>query len=419
MSQQLKELREKQAKIVADARARLAEITDETPEARRTELETQHDGAMAEYDVLEARADRLEKLIDREKKLEPDARRRPDRDDRIENPDDDGDEPDPKAVFRRAMMYGSENLNDRERRAMAGFRANVSEEMRAQSVGTTTAGGFTLPQGFLPEITKTMADWGPMNDEGIVRMIRTSTGVPLPWPTVNDTANTGVDHVENVADAEQDAVFGQKTLNAYMASSGIVKVSLELLQDSAFDFDSLLSELFGERLGRRVNAKLTTGTGTDQANGIVTASTLGKTAASATALAADEFFDLQHSVNPAYRRSPKAHWQFNDTTLKLIRKLKDGQGNYLWQMGDVKAGSPATLLGDRYHVNQAMADVATGTKPVIYGDGSKYINRMVKDFTMLTLRERFADALQVGFIAFCRFDGELADTAAVKHMIMA
>lgn len=419
MSLLLKELREKQGRLVAEARARLEEITDATPEARRAELETQHDAAMTEYDTLEGRASKLEKLIEAESRLAPRDNRRP-LEDRSEIDDEDGDvETDPSKIFRRAMMYGVENLSSQERRSMSGLRANVSPEMRAQSIGTGAAGAYTVPTGFSGEIAKAMADWGPMNDETVVRVLKTASGNPIPWPTLDDTGNEGVDHTENTVDADQDAVFGAKQLDAYVASSGIVKVPMELLQDSAFDFDELLRELFGERLGKRTNRRLTMGNNAGQANGIVTASTLGKTAAAAAALAADELLDLQHSVDPAHRRSPKAGWQFNDNTLKLIRKLKDGQGNFLWQMGDVKVGAPATLLGARYHVNQAMDDVATAKKPIIFGDGNKYVRRTVIDFQMLTLRERFADALQVGFMAFCRYDGDLMDTAAIKHLRMA
>jgi HK97 family phage major capsid protein len=423
---ELKELREKQGKLVTEARARLAEIKADTPEARVKELEGQHDAAMAEYDTLQARAQRLEGLDAAEQRLAPKDERRPNRENRSDRDGEEDEEIDPKvqaesdkALFRRAIQFGAEGLSDVERRSLSRLRANVTPEMRAQSIGTTTAGGYTVPMGFRPLITETMATWGPMLDDRVINLLPTDTGQPLPWPTINDTANTGADHTENTAEADQDVVFGQRQLDAYLATSGIVKVSLELLQDSAFDFESLLRGLFGKRLARRMNTKLTTGTGASQANGIVTAATLGKTAASATVLASDELLDLQHSVNPAYRLSPKCGWQFNDQTLKAIRKLKDGQGNYLWQMGDVSKGVPATLLDKPYNVNQAMADIATGAKPIIFGDMGEYITRIVNSFTMLTLRERYAEQLSVGFIAFARYDGELADTAAVKHLIMA
>jgi HK97 family phage major capsid protein len=418
---QLTELRERQARIVSEARERLEQINSATDDARATELRTQHDTAMAEFDRLQAQVEREVAFEERARIVgEVDTSRRPNRDDRSSSEDRSGDQqPDERALFSRAMQYGVEELSQDERRSLAGLRANLTPEQRAQSVGTTTAGGFTVPQGFLPEIAKTLALWGPMLDSGLCRILTTDTGAALPWVTVNDTANTGEDHAENAAATDQDVTFGQRQLDAYLYDSGIVKVSFELLQDSAFEMQSLLDDLFGDRLGRRANAKLTTGTGTSQPNGIVTGSGLGVTAASATAIAADELFDVFHSVDPAYRGSPKCAWQFNDSFLKTVRKLKDGQGNYLWAMGDVKNGTPPTLLDKPYFLNQAMANIATGNRVAIFGDMSKYTVRMVKQMQMMRLNERFADQLQVGFMAWMRVDGEYSDAAAIKHYKMA
>jgi HK97 family phage major capsid protein len=422
----LKELREKQARLVTQARALLADIKPDTTAERAAELEAQHDAAMAEYDQLEERAVKLEKLIKAERAMETGDDRRPRGEDRSSDQDPDRDrqqsrsEDEVRSAFTQLIRLGVAELAPEQRALLSQIRANLTPEMRAQSIGTTTAGGFLVPQGFLPELTKTMALWGPMLDESVIRMLTTDSGNPLPWPTVNDTANTGEDHAENVAAADQDVVFGQKQLGAYVFDSGIVKVSLELLADSGFDVPALLNELFGERLARRANTKLTTGAGGGAApSGIVTGSTLGKTAASATVIAADEIIDLFHSVDPAYREAPKAAFMMNDTTLAATRKLKDGQGNYLWSMGDVRAGTPQTLLGKPVRVNQAMASIATGNKAMLFGDLGKYIVRKVKDNTLLQLRERFAEALQVGFIAYNRLDGLLSDPAAVKHYKLA
>jgi len=180
-----------------------------------------------------------------------------------------------------------------------------------------------------------------------------------------------------------------------------------------------MTELFGERLGRTANEVLTTGTGTGQPNGIVTASSLGTTTASTTTFTSDELVDFFHSVDPAYRQSPRCRWMFNDTTLAAIRKLKDGQGNYLWQMGDVRSGEPDTFQGKPYSVNQAMADSGGSAKPIIFGDMSKFLVRKVRGFEVMTLRERYAERFQVGMIGFKRFDSELVNNGAVKHLIHA
>jgi HK97 family phage major capsid protein len=190
-----------------------------------------------------------------------------------------------------------------------------------------------------------------------------------------------------------------------------------LTQDSIFNMESLLGTLLGERLGRIANAQLTTGTGSSAPNGVVTASTLGKTAAATAAITADEIIDLKHSVDPAYRVGPKVRFMFNDSTLAAIRKLKDGQGNYLWNMGNIQQGVPGNLLGYNYSINQAMATLATAKKVVLFGDFSKYYVRKVGSPVIGVMRERFWPDL--GIAGLIRFDGELGDTAAIKHLITA
>ena len=139
------------------------------------------------------------------------------------------------------------------------------------------------------------------------------------------------DSAENTQDSEQDMTFGVMTLDAYKYTSKIVRVSVELLQDSAFNLGAELGSLLGERLGRIQNTHATTGTGSSQPNGVVTASALGKTAASATAITTDEIIDLFHSVDRAYRGN--SSFMAADSTVAAIRKLKDGDSQYLWQPG--------------------------------------------------------------------------------------
>lgn len=192
---------------------------------------------------------------------------------------------------------------------------------------------------------------------------------------------------------------------------------MELAQDSIFNMETLLGSLLGERLGRIANRELTIGDGTGDPNGVVTASSLGKTAAATAAITADEIIDLLHSVNAAYRRSPKARFMFADTTLAAIRKLKDGQGNFLWAMGDVTTAQPGTLLGYRYSINDDMASLGAAAKVMLFGDFSRYFVRKVGSPVIGVLRERFWPDL--GVAGLIRFDGELGDAASVKHLITA
>jgi len=424
MTAQLKELREQQARIATNARAKFEEIKDDTPAERAKEIETEFDAMMAEYDAIGVKMERLKKLEAAEERANAPDPRRPKGDNVDQRGEQNGDDaPKYEDVFAKAVRYGAATLDAEERSVLVTGRADVPQELRAQSVGTDAAGGYTVPEGFSGEIDKAVKAWGPMWDADIVRELNTATGNDLPWPSVDDTDQEGEDHAENAAatdDASGDVTFGRSVLKAYMVDTKVVRIPYELLQDSAFDMEALLNDLFGERLGRRANKQLTVGAGGGSApQGIVTGSSMGKTAAAAAALASDELIDLLHSVDPAYRASPKCRWQFNDTTLASVRKLKDGQGNYLWQMGDVRTGEPDRLLAHPYSVNQAMDSIAAGKKPIIFGDHSRYIVRKVRGFTVITLRERYAENFQIGMIGFKRFDGALLNNKAVKHLLMA
>jgi HK97 family phage major capsid protein len=420
----IKELREKQARIVSEGRERLDQIEKATDEARAKELETQHDTAMAEYDRLEKQIEREERQIALEKSQEEfRAKQRPiPRDGDESRAADEGEKPlEYRAVFHKFLAAGADiaELSTEERAVLkAGVQAKA--EFRAQVAGTTTAGGYTVPTELAEQIIKTMKAWGPMYDEDICTVMNTASGNPIKIPTVDDTSVTAEKHTEAAAltdDGGKDVTFGQKSLDAYVYDTEFVRFSMELAQDSIFNMEALLGALLGERLARIANKELTIGDGSGDPNGIVTASSLGKTAAATAAITSDELIDLQHSVNSAYRRSPKSRWMFADTTLAAIRKLKDGQGNYLWQMGDIKTGAPATLLNHPYSINDDMDALAAAKKVVIFGDFSKYFVRKVGSPVIGVLRERFWPDL--GIAGLIRFDGELGDTAAVKHLITA
>jgi HK97 family phage major capsid protein len=417
----IKELREKQKRILTEARSKLEQIKSDTPEARAKELETQHDAAMQEYDALEKRIKSYEDLEARERQLETDPDpRRPNGENRDRNSNDGATQLDKKEVFKRFIQFGMDGLSLEQRQVVAPLQTNVTPEMRAAGTTSGAVGGFLIPDGFLPEIQKALAVWGPMLDPGVTRVLATNTGNSLPWPTVDDVANVGALLTENTAATEQDITLAQRQLDAFLYTSKIVRVSVQLLQDSAFSMDSLLNELFAERIGRIANQHLTTGTGAGQPNGVVTASGLGKTTAAVAAVTADEFVDFYHSINPAYRASPQFRMMFNDSTLLAIRKLKDSQNRYLID-GLKDTGAVINIAGISvpYVVNQAVASMATGARFAVAGDFGKYITRIVKDFTVLRLVERYAEFMQVGFVAFNRIDGDIADTSAIKYMANA
>ena len=412
----IKTLREQMANIATEARSKLSEVTDATDEARAAEIEREFDAMMADHDKLAARADRMDKV---EKALRAgdavDLDRRPTFENRSAPAVDEGFKMDYRAAFAEMIAAGGEGFVDHEVR-------NVLKEHRVQTGGTTTAGGFTVPTELATFIEKAMIATGPMYGNDLFTVINSADGRTFNIPTVDDTAVTAEAHTEGTQptdDGGKDVTFGQKSLGAFAFDSEWLRWSAELNADSIMNMESLLGELLGERLGRIANSKLTTGSGSSDVEGIVTNSAEGKVAAATNAITADEIIDLIHSVDPAYRSSPNTAIMMADATLAAVRKLKDGDGNYLWQMGNYQAGIPQSLLGYNIAVNQAMDNVGSGvdSKVMLFGDMSKFYVRKVGAPSLYVARERFAP--DFGILGYIRFDGVLTNTAAIKHLALA
>lgn len=414
-------LQEKRGLLVTQAREALDAITANTDESRTAELEQRHDAIMAEFDTLEGQIAREDRTAAAEARFaERQAHRRPIGDGGEARGQENEDGVTYRTAFYRMLSVGGEvsELSSEERSILrTGF---VKPEERAQTAGVAAAGGYTVPTELAGFIVQAMKAHGPMYDPGITTEIVTSSGNPIKVPTIDDTANEAGEHAEGAAltdDGGADVVIGQKALDAYVFDSEFIRFSFELAQDSAFNVEQLLGKLVGKRLGRKANRELTVGDGVGGPNGIVTASSLGKTAAAVAAITFDEIFDLEHAVDPAYRAMPSAGYMMADSTLQVIRKLKDGEGRYIWQMGDVTKGAPSTLNGRRYHINQHMDALAAAKKVMLFGDLAAYYVRKVGAPVIGVLKERFWPDL--GIAGLIRFDGELGDTTAVKHLITA
>ena len=409
------ELRESMARIATNARAKLDEVSDNTHEDRAAEIEREFDAMMADHDQLGQRAERMEKAdaaIARSEEI--DYSKRPQFEDRSAPAVDNGVSISYRNAFCEMIASGGVANMGLEARSV------LETENRVQTAGTNSAGGFTVPVELAGYIEKAMLATGPMYDSNLFTVINTAAGNTFNIPTINDTAVTTTAHTEGTQptdDAGKDATFAQKTLSAYAFDTEWLRWSAELNADSILNMESLLGELLGERMGRTANTALTTGSGSSAVEGIVTGSSLGKTAAATAAVTGDEILDLIHSVDPAYRASTNTAIMMNDSTLSAVRKLKDGNGNYLWAMGNYQAGVPASLLGYNVVINQAMDSLATAKKVMIFGDMSKFYVRKVGAPSIYVARERFAP--DFGILGYIRFDGCLVNTAAIKHMITA
>lgn len=250
--------------------------------------------------------------------------------------------------------------------------------------------------------------------------IGTPTGAPYYWPTMNDTANRGSMLVEATTNpaaggataAQADPTFGRLVLYSHIGTSDAITISESLLQDNGVMLRQRLPGWLGERLARLKNRTGTVGTGSDQPYGIVPGSTKAFDADSVSGLSLDEIFDLVHSVELGIRERGNCRFMIHDNTLLALRKIKDLDGRYIWQV-DARSGAPSTLDTHPYIINQDMPQIGAENRSVIFGDLSAYKWRDVVGIgdsggiRMKVMDELYALSDQIGFVAFCRFDGRL------------
>lgn len=281
------------------------------------------------------------------------------------------------------------------------------------TMSTTTAGegGYTVPTEVYGAVLDVLKAYGGVRE--VATVIQTESGHPINYPTSDGTSETGELIGENTTATAADPSFGVVTLSTYKFSSKIVAVPFELLQDAAVDVEAFVAKRLGERLGRTLNSYFTTGTGSSQPNGVVTASASGKvgTTGQTTSVIFDDLVDLVHSVDPAYRNDG-CRWMMNDASLKVVRKLKDSQNRPVFIPGwDGLGGKmPDTLLGYGVTINQDVATMAANAKSILFGDFSRYTIRDVMGLTLFRFDDSaYAKLGQIGFLAWMRAGGTKTD----------
>lgn len=325
------------------------------------------------------------------------------------------------SAWRNLILRGHNGLTAEEKELI--FNNSDPNFRAAQQSTTAGAGGYTIPTGFSNEIAVAEKYYSVVAN--IARVVRTSTGNDLAWPKVNDTAVSAYLLAEagNHETSSTALTFTSSTLKAFQYTSGMIRVSAELLQDSFFDMGMFLSDIFAERFGRGLNALYTTGGGTTTIQGVVTGATSsGISGVAATAVTRDNILDLIHSVDPAYRMKPNFAIMMNDSTLAAIRKLDYGTADArpLYQESAM-AGAPAKIEGVPVIINPAMASIGASAKSILVGDFSNYIIREVAGDTFKVLYERFADTNELAFVMIRRRDGQVIDAGMhpLKYMAHA
>ena len=300
--------------------------------------------------------------------------------------------------------------------------SNVTAEQavairNAMSTTTTTEGGYTVPTEVASMVIDKLKAYGGMRD--VASIISTNSGVTMNWPTSDGTSDVGAIVGQNTAVSSADIVFGQIALGVFYYTSNKIALPLELISDSAIDVVGYVTDRLATRIARIQNTHFTVGAGTTQPDGIVPKASTGKTGTSGQTLTViyDDIIDLMHSVNRAYRKNGR--FMLNDLSLAVVRKLKDTTGRPIWAAGDnesIDQGTPSTICGMPYTINDDMAVMAANAKSIAFGDLSKYT---IRDVTGTTLLRRFDDSAfalsnQVGFAAWTRSGGNLLDVNAVK-----
>jgi len=290
---------------------------------------------------------------------------------------------------------------------------NSFDVQNALQAGTDSEGGYLVPD----EFERTLVE--ALQEENIFRqlatIITTSSGDrKIPVVATKGTASW-VD--EEGAIPESDDTFGQVSIGAYKLAT-MIKVSEELLNDSVFNLEQYIAKEFGRRIGAKEEEAFFVGDGTGKPTGIFNATGgagVGITTASATAITIDEIMDLFYSLKSPYRKN--AVFVTNDATVKSIRKLKDGNGQYLWQPS-VTAGQPDTILNRPLKTSAYVPAIAAAAKTIAFGDFSYYWVADRQGRAFQRLNELYAATGQVGFKATQRVDGKLILAEAVKVLQM-
>ena len=355
-------------------------------------------------------------------------------------------------AFNRYLRLGLGGLSGDDRRMLT--RVGVTgDEIRAQADANaittdgsgTSGGGYLVPQGFWQNLQIALKQYGGLLN--VAKVITTSTGNPMPWPTTDPTNIIG--HFVGAQGTQlgfQDFVFGEGMMNAYTVTSNVALASLEAMNDSAFDVEEFVRDRIGESIGRFVAQQLQTGaasstfpmlgiqtalvakgTTTGPLGGLyqpaasLTVNTLAGFGSSAQAQLANglvSFNDIQAmaaKVDPAYRASGRCTWVMDDHTLWKIRSITDGFGRPLWQP-NVQVGGTDAIYGYPYLIDQNIGDVSTTASTaggLMFGDfQTAMVVRQVNQAGVMRLDERYADYLQVGFLGFFRMDSRSNDLRA-------
>ena len=408
----IQSLREQRAAKAKEAR----NLLDPGVTTYTKEIDAKVDAIYADIDLIDSQIGKIERAI----QLNPD--------DHVEAnarlvSDENGRSVDENAhtvkaarkALSKALALGVASLTAEEAALCSASDPRNRGRVMNVAEGSGATGGVLVPTIVMPYLLQRLKAFGGMR--AVAQILATAGGMPFQWGTMDDTSAEGEIVAENVTASSDDLAFGSTTISAYKFSSKIIPVSLEMLQDSAVDIETVVLNALAIRIARGQNKYFTTGTGTGQPQGVVTAVPVGVQLATGntTTLTLDGLTDLFESIDAAYQDAPSFAFMMAQGTRKVLRKLKDGNGRPILLPSTeaaTKDGGPGgfELFGKPVVVNNHMAVPAANAKTILAGDFSKYLIRDVMDVLILRFTDSaYAAKGQVGFLGWARADGRMID----------
>lgn len=385
----IKALRETRAEKVEDLKLLYAKLEAENRAV--TEEEEKQIGAIQdEIDQIDKTIDILEKMKER---LSETSRGKEEVVDKAE-----GEE-------------GEQRAQEEEKMFAEYLRGVVNGELRADTNMTLTDNGAVIPETIANRIVEKTYDICPILKKATKYNVKGNLTIPY-YPV--DANDIEMAYAEEFKDLESDVgKFGNITLKGFLAGA-LTKVSRSLINNSQFDIVSFVVDHMAYTYARWAEKELLNGT-EDKIEGL-SGVTQGVTAASATAVTADELIDLQDSVKDAFQQ--EAIWIMSNKTRTAIRKLKDGNGRYLLQ-DDISAPFGKTLLGKPVYVSDNMPEMAASARAIYYGDMSGLAVKMTEEFEIQVLREHFATQHAVGVVGWTEMDAKVENEQKIAVLTMA
>lgn len=301
-----------------------------------------------------------------------------------------------------------------EEKAFADYVLGKVAELRAgeqnMSMGNN---GAIIPTSIANRIIKAVKDRCPILAGATIYNVKGTLKVPV-WGKANTTHDIAVGYQTEFTDITADSgAFTSIDLGGYLAGA-LVLIGRSVENNGAFNVVDFIVAQMAEEIATWIEGQLLAGAGSSAAQGALNTTTV-VTAASSTAVTADELIELQASVKQAYQQ--RACWTMHPTTFTALRKLKDNNGRYLLQ-DDITGEFPYRLLGKPVYLSDNMPKMAASAKAILYGDYSGLSVNFRENISIEVLREKYATQHAIGVVAWFEFDSKVTDSQKLAVLTM-